>query len=161
MKKLQTIGMIRQGDKILLGMKKAGFGVGRWNGFGGKVEPDEDITAAMKREVMEECEITVEDFVEVGIINFYFEDKDLEPEVHIFDITSFSGKPVETDEMRPEWFDSSAIPYAEMWPADREWLEHYLSGRQFEGEVHFKNNNEVKSVNIIPSEIVPREGEFR
>ena len=30
-------------DSILLGMKKRGFGVGKYNGFGGKVEKDESI----------------------------------------------------------------------------------------------------------------------
>jgi len=30
-------------------MKKRGFGVGRWNGFGGKVEANETIDEAAKR----------------------------------------------------------------------------------------------------------------
>ena len=38
MKKLLTLTIIYQHPKVLLGMKKRGFGAGRWNGFGGKVE---------------------------------------------------------------------------------------------------------------------------
>jgi hypothetical protein len=38
MKKLLTLCIVHQNDKVLLGMKKRGFGMGRWNGFGGKVE---------------------------------------------------------------------------------------------------------------------------
>lgn len=47
--KLYTLAFIRNNDNILLGMKKRGFGVGRWNGFGGKVNSDETILEAAKR----------------------------------------------------------------------------------------------------------------
>ena len=36
-----TLAFIRDGERVLLGMKKRGFGEGRWNGFGGKVHPNE------------------------------------------------------------------------------------------------------------------------
>ena len=36
-------------------MKKRGFGEGKWNGFGGKVEVGETIVEAAAREVKEEC----------------------------------------------------------------------------------------------------------
>ena len=47
--KLYTLALIRNNDNILLGMKKRGFGVGRWNGFGGKVHSGETILEAAKR----------------------------------------------------------------------------------------------------------------
>ena len=47
--KLYTLTFIRNGNNILLGMKKRGFGAGRWNGFGGKVDADETILQAAKR----------------------------------------------------------------------------------------------------------------
>lgn len=34
---------------VLLGMKKRGFGAGKWNGFGGKVQPGETIEEAARR----------------------------------------------------------------------------------------------------------------
>jgi 8-oxo-dGTP pyrophosphatase MutT (NUDIX family) len=39
---------------ILLGLKKRGFGAGKWNGFGGKVEPGESIVQGARRELLEE-----------------------------------------------------------------------------------------------------------
>lgn len=43
---------------VLLGMKKRGFGVNKWNGYGGKIEPDDSsIDAAAIREMKEECNI--------------------------------------------------------------------------------------------------------
>jgi hypothetical protein len=36
-----TLAFVREAGRILLGYKKRGFGCGRWNGFGGKVNPGE------------------------------------------------------------------------------------------------------------------------
>lgn len=36
-------------NKILLGYKKRGFGMHKWNGLGGKVEPNESIAEGAKR----------------------------------------------------------------------------------------------------------------
>lgn len=47
--KILTLVLVHDATKVLLGMKKRGFGVGRWNGFGGKVEPNETIEEAAKR----------------------------------------------------------------------------------------------------------------
>ena len=42
-RKVLTLAFIRDGGRLLLGMKKRGFGAGKWNGFGGKVDPGETI----------------------------------------------------------------------------------------------------------------------
>ena len=47
-KVLTLLFALRPGH-VLLGMKKRGFGKGRWNGFGGKVEKDETIEEAAIR----------------------------------------------------------------------------------------------------------------
>ena len=44
-----TLVMIMRNNKLLLGMKKRGFGKGRWNGFGGKVQEGERLLDAAKR----------------------------------------------------------------------------------------------------------------
>lgn len=46
---LYTLVMVLQPPRILLGMKKRGFGAGRWNGFGGKVQEGETIEAGARR----------------------------------------------------------------------------------------------------------------
>ena len=40
-RKLLTLALIRDGQRVLLGYKKRGFGQGKWNAFGGKVETGE------------------------------------------------------------------------------------------------------------------------
>ena len=42
------------GKRVLLGMKKRGFGAGMWNGFGGKVELGETVEEGARRELEEE-----------------------------------------------------------------------------------------------------------
>jgi len=48
-KKITTLVMVTNESNILLGLKKRGFGSGKWNGFGGKVEANESIEEAAKR----------------------------------------------------------------------------------------------------------------
>ena len=51
LKKVLTLVLVRDVPqrRILLGMKKRGFGAGKWNGFGGKLEPGESVQEAAKR----------------------------------------------------------------------------------------------------------------
>lgn len=47
--RLYTLVLVLQPQRILLGMKKRGFGAGRWNGFGGKVQEGESIEDGARR----------------------------------------------------------------------------------------------------------------
>ena len=47
--KLLTLVFLLKSPQVLLGYKKRGFAQGRWNGFGGKVEPSESIEQAAVR----------------------------------------------------------------------------------------------------------------
>lgn len=137
MKKLLTLCIIHQHPKILLGMKKRGFGQGRWNGFGGKVSSEETIEEAAKREISEEAGIFVDELKKVGIIEFEFKGNPEILEVHIFRSEDFSGIPMESEEMKPQWFHIDEIPYKEMWPDDIHWIPLFLSGKKFKGKFLF------------------------
>lgn len=126
---------IRQGDKILLGYKKRGFGKGKWNGVGGKVEEGESLRAAVVRECEEEIGIMPHGPVRLGHIRFFNpDDATFEHDCHIFVALDWDGgEPQETEEMRPQWFDIRDIPYDKMWPDEKIWLPHLLNGEFFEG----------------------------
>jgi ADP-ribose pyrophosphatase YjhB (NUDIX family) len=64
-------------QKILLAMKKRGFGVGKWNGVGGKLQNDETVKDAAIRETLEEIAVKInhDDLINVAIIDFFFENK--------------------------------------------------------------------------------------
>lgn len=143
MNKLLTLCIVTKGEEVLLGMKKRGFGAGRWNGFGGKVIKGETIEQAAVRETKEEAGIEVKNIQEVGILNFEFEGNPEILEVHVYKTTEYNGEPVETEEMRPQWYAFNKVPYADMWPDDKFWLPECLSGNRFKGYFLFGKEDVV------------------
>jgi 8-oxo-dGTP diphosphatase/2-hydroxy-dATP diphosphatase len=144
LRKILTLVLILQDEKILLGMKKRGFGAGRWNGFGGKVREDESIEDAAKREVKEECGLEIKRLEEVGVHEFEFvKERGTILEVHVFRGLSWQGEPFETEEMRPKWFLTSKIPYQDMWPDDILWLPTFLEGKKFRTKFLFGDGDQV------------------
>jgi len=144
-KKLLTLCLLCQPPRILLGMKKRGFGEGRWNGFGGKVEQGEAIADAAKREFLEEAGISVGDIDKRGVLEFFFEGSPEMLEVHVFKAEEYEGDPVESDEMKPQWFDISAIPYDKMWADDKFWFPIFLDGKKFTGKFYFDADENLLS----------------
>jgi 8-oxo-dGTP diphosphatase/2-hydroxy-dATP diphosphatase len=47
--KIFTLVLVSKKCGILLGLKKRGFGEGKWNGFGGKIESGESVIQAAIR----------------------------------------------------------------------------------------------------------------
>ena len=41
---------------------------------------------------------------------------------------AWKGDPVESEEMRPQWFTPEIIPFQEMWPDDIFWLPKVIEG---------------------------------
>lgn len=128
---------------MLLGMKKRGFGEGRWNGFGGKVEEGETIEQAMQREMQEECGILLKDFDKRGVLEFEFQGQPEILQVHVFSAKDFEGDPIETEEMRPQWFSVKEIPFAKMWPDDKHWFPLFLEGKNFKGRFLFQDHDTI------------------
>jgi 8-oxo-dGTP diphosphatase/2-hydroxy-dATP diphosphatase len=148
MAKLMTLGFILKDDQILLGMKKRGFGAGRWNGFGGKVHEGETIQNAMAREFEEECSIKVTKSEQFGKIDFEFRGKPEILEVHFFRALEYSGTPTESEEMKPQWYKTSEIPFASMWSDDPYWMPLFLKGKKFVGHILFDENDKVLKADL-------------
>jgi mutator protein MutT len=127
------------GERILLAMKKRGFGVGKWNGLGGKVQVGETIRQAAIRELEEEaCVSTKEENLEhVATIDFHFEDPSWDQQMRVFIVHEWIGEPQETDEMAPQWHPIKDIPYESMWIDDRYWLPRILAGEKLKGAFRF------------------------
>jgi len=154
MNKLMTVGLLLENDDVLLGMKKRGFGEGRWNGFGGKVRPGETIEAAFIREYEEETTIKVKKYEKWGVIEFEFKDNPEILEVHFYKVLEYEGEPKETDEMKPQWFRKSEIPYDKMWPDDKYWMLMFLRGKKFRGKMYFENNDVILSYDLREVSVV-------
>ena len=130
-------------------MKKRGFGTGRWNGFGGKVQPAETIEDAARREMKEEAGVAVRDIEKFGVVEFEFRGNPEILEVHIFRALDFYGDPIESDEMRPQWFRIDEIPFASMWPDDMYWFPLILKGKKFLGRFLFGEGDKVLEHSLV------------
>lgn len=150
-RKILTICLVQEPDRLLLGMKKRGFGTGRFNGFGGKLQSGESIVEAAIRELEEEAGIRALDLEEAGVLDFSFSGKEEIMEVHIFRVKSFSGEISESEEMRPQWFNLKEIPYDSMWADDIHWLPLFLDNKKFRGRFLFDKNDQVleKEIKVI------------
>jgi len=145
---------------VLLGMKKRGFGAGKYNGFGGKLEPDETLEASVLRELREESGLkaTPDDLRWCGTLTYIYDTKPKGMEVHIYDLVRWEGVPAETEEMSPAWFKHEDIPLKSMWADDEFWLVQYLDGDlpiPFGGRFRFKGHEGPDSWVVLESMIVP------
>ncbi len=152
MKKQLTLCIPIKDNQVLLGMKKRGFGAGRWNGFGGKIEQGETIEQATLRELGEEAGIYDGILVKAGLLEFSFQNDENILEVHIFKLTNFLGEAIETEEMKPQWFNVDEIPFAQMWSDDIHWFPLFLSNTLFEGEFLFDRPSDAEYSSKIISQ---------
>lgn len=135
--KSSSLVVIHTSEKILLGLKKRGFGEGRWNGFGGKILEGETAEQSAVRELEEEAGIKAERLTARGELSFTFTDGTESWHMEIFRCEKYSGEPIETEEMKPQWFAFSEIPYQDMWANDRVWVPLFLEGKMIRGQVNF------------------------
>lgn len=136
-----TLCYLLQDNEILLAMKKRGFGTGKWNGVGGKVEKNESVLYAAKREAREEIGVEIQDLKKAATLHFYFSEEveklGKAEETSIYLCRDWKGEIRETDEMKPRWFKISDIPYDGMWTDDIYWMPQVLDGKFVEGEFWF------------------------
>jgi len=155
MRKATLCLLIKENNKekeVLLAMKKRGFGVGKWNGVGGKFDPekgDKDIVTAAIRETDEEIGVQIKELEKVAILNFYFPyNQEWNQQVHVFLAKNWQGEPKESEEMLPKWFRDKEIPFKEMWNDDKFWLPHILNGKKLKANFTFKNGEIITQKDI-------------
>ena len=143
---------VREDGKILLGRKKRGFGVAKWNGFGGKIEAHETFRQCAVRELWEETGLQAEpgDLELVAFLDFqYVTAPELNHIGYVYFLHTYEGIPHESEEMEPRWFKPEEFPYDQMWKGDRTWLPMILADRKIEGTVIFAANQEdVQSLTV-------------
>jgi len=146
----RTLLFLVKEDRVLLAMKKRGFGAGRWNGVGGKLEPDESLDEALVRECQEEIGVTPTNYRKVAELDFYGGTKS-EPwnmYVHAYLANAWEGTPTESEEMAPKWYKQSEIPYADMWQDDIHWLPRALGGEILKGLFTFDDQDNLLTTHV-------------
>jgi ADP-ribose pyrophosphatase YjhB (NUDIX family) len=137
--KVSTLCFLVKDDQILLAMKKRGFGEGRWNGVGGKVNEGESIEHAALREMEEEIGVTAmeNDLESMGLLRFRSKNEKFDWDCHVFFLRTWRGVPQESEEMRPAWYPTDQLPFDAMWPDDKHWFPYLLAGKKILGEFEF------------------------
>jgi len=130
---IATLVFLLRGDEVLLIRKKRGFGQGKYNGVGGKVEQGENLVDAARREVLEEVGVKVGELEYRGVLEFYSSRREPDWVVHVFVSTDFEGEPRPSPEADPSWFKVDELPFSEMWEDDRCWLPRVLKGEKIHG----------------------------
>jgi 8-oxo-dGTP diphosphatase len=128
------------GPEVLLGLKKAGFGAGKWVGLGGHVELGEKPVMAAVREVAEESGLLVaaDSMQHCASIEFRFPARpSWDQTADVFVTSVFQGEPSESDEIAPRWFAESALPVDLMWDDARYWVPRVLAGEHVDVVITF------------------------
>jgi len=155
MKQTTLCFLLNDNGEVLLAMKKRGFGAGKWNGVGGKVQEGEEIAAAAIREIKEEIGVAVSpDALEsAGALEFNYSDNhDWDQVCNLFTVRRWKGDPAESEEMRPQWYPKNEVPFDAMWIDDPHWLPFVLAGKKIKGKFLFEDKGGAL-INFAVSEV--------
>ncbi len=154
MKKTTLCYPIRDGN-VLLAMKKRGFGKGKWNGPGGKLQEGETIEETCCRETEEEIGVKIVTLEDRGVIRFVFDRKpDWDNECRIYVATEIEGEPIESEEMKPAWYPIDEIPLRDMWEDDSVWLKGVLRGGNVNATFFFDSEGKMTGYDLGSVEMV-------
>jgi 8-oxo-dGTP diphosphatase len=140
--------------EVLLGHKKTGLGTGKIVGLGGHVEPGELPAEAAVREVKEESGICVASgsLALAAHVTFLFPaHPSWNMDVMIYTAAQWSGEAAESDEIRPQWFPVTALPFGQMWDDSARWLPRVLAGERLRATFTYAADNErVAAASMVP-----------
>lgn len=143
-----TLGYVLSPDRshVLLihrNARKDDQHLGKYNGLGGKLEPDEDVARGMIREIREEAGIECSELVLRGTLSWPGFGKHGEDWLgFIFLITAFSGTPLQQNpEGALEWIPRDKLMELPMWEGDRHFLPLVFDGdaRPFHGVMPYRD----------------------
>ena len=147
--------VIGNGERqVLLGHKKTGLGTGKIVALGGHVEERETAAEAAAREVTEESGIQVaaESLREAAHITFLFPTCPAwDMTVEVFTSGTWSGEAVESEEIRPEWFPVTDLPFDRMWDDGKLWVPQVLGGERLRATFSYAPDCET----VAQSDVVP------
>lgn len=145
-----TVCLLVKEDKVCLGLKLRKIGAGCRNGYGGGIDNNESVKEAAIRELEEETGkkigdifiTTIPDNLEkVAIMDFENIKSDGSSficKVHFFIIRNWTGKAVNTDEMRDaRFFRINKLPLRKMMLADKEYFHLILNGKKIIGSAKY------------------------
>jgi len=151
MKKVNICYIFNKNGQVLLQHKARGFGKGKWNGPGGKLELGESVEDSVRREVIEETELVLGKIEERAYLEFIFVDnEEWNMKSYVFICSDFKGEPVNTGEGELRWFDLDKVPLHKMWDDDKIWFMKALRDGEFvRMRFYFNQEGKVLKYNKI------------
>lgn len=147
-----TLGFILSPDRqrVLMVHRVARAGdeqFGKFNGLGGRMERDEDIATAMRREIREESGLECVRMSLRGTINWTgFGPQGEDWLGFVFRVEEYSGTPFDHNEEGPlEWVALDRLPTLPMWEGDRFFLPLVFDDdpRPFHGHMPYDGGRPV------------------
>ena len=147
-----TLGYVLSPDRrrVLMIHRNARPGdqhLGKYNGLGGKLEPDEDVLAGLRRELREEARIECEAVRLRGTISWPGFGKQGEDWLgFVFVVDACSGEPPERNpEGTLEWVDADRLLELPLWEGDRHFLPLVFDAdpRPFHGVMPYRDGRMV------------------
>ena len=139
-----TLFYLVNNGNVFLGLKQEKLGSGKYNGFGGRVDPGETIEQAALRELSEETDrVKATEYRYAGCITYVFpKSPEWDQHVHIYVATKWEGEPRTTREMKDiQQFPIQNLRFERMWDNDKYWLQHVLKGGSVSGIVTHDGTN--------------------
>jgi len=136
--------IINENSEVLLQYKNHGFGKGKWNGPGGKVDIGETAEESVIREVKEETGLIIKNPKKTAELEFIYDGKEVWTRYcDVFMCYEFIGEPKDLGEGELKWFKKEEIPLDQMWEDDRYWLADVLNGKYVKMRFCFNKENKL------------------
>ena len=121
-----AVGVIKKNNAIFI-CKRADeqHQGGLWEFPGGKVEANESVFAALKRELTEEVGITIHSSSQLMVIEHDYGDKCVKLDIHV--VSNFSGEAHGAEGQPSEWVNISELAHYDFPAANAEIIEKLQS----------------------------------
>ncbi len=140
--KLATLCYVQKEGKTLMlyrNKKENDYHEGKWNGLGGKLEPQESPEECAIREIREESGLVVTDPKLVGFITFpLFDGKD-DWYCFLYTCNKFTGELIDSPEGELEWIPDDKVRDLNLWDGDKIFLEWVMSDKFFSAKFNYKD----------------------
>ncbi len=129
--------------------------LGKYNGLGGKLQPDEDVVSGVRREVLEEGGVECEELLLAGTVSWPGFGKGGEDWFgFIFRVDRYGGTPLRRNpEGCLEWVPVERVLDLPLWEGDRFFLPLVFARplRQFHGVMPYRDGRPVSwSYSVLP-----------
>ena len=117
-----SIGLIIEGNKVLIGKRTTGHYAGFWEFPGGKVEKDESSYCALQREMHEELGININNALEV--MHIRKQHPHITVHLNVWHVTAFSGSIIANEQQELQWIEITKLSSATTIPTNLPIIEY-------------------------------------